>query len=353
MQTNEGNKRRSLTPDELSILCEQIALILSSGLPLHDGVEALCDNYKGTRYEAGFKLLNDTVVETGSLYDGVKKAGLFPMYMVEMTQIGEKTGNLDSVMRRLAAYYEREAKIKKATRSAVVYPLILVVMMALLILVLVTRVLPIFESVFRSMGIAVDSASNQWMALGIGVGKGVLIAAGVAILLLFVFILLVRGEKSHPAKSWIFRVIAPLGRLNEKLCASRFSAAMAMMLKSGYPLDESLKLIGGILGDPYIAQRVELCRAKMEQGASFPDAVEQIGIFEKLHCRMIRVGFQAGQTDAVMEKLSGIYEEEMDDAISNLVSVIEPTLVALMSVIIGAILLSVMLPLLSMMSGIA
>ena len=94
-------------------------------------------------------------------------------------------------------------------------------------------------------------------------------------------------------------------------------------------------------------------RRRMEAGASFPDAVESLGIFETLHSRMIRVGFQAGQTDVVMQRLAEIYEDEVDDAIAHTVSIIEPSLVALMSVVIGAILLAVMLPLLSLMGGMA
>ena len=345
--------KKRIPADELSLLCEQLGMILSSGLPLHDGVEALCDNYKDTRYAEAFAQLNDTVLASGSLYLAVKEAGVFPDYMVEMTQIGEKTGELDSVMKQLAVYYQREAKIRRATTSAVSYPLVLVLMMAALIAVLVARVLPIFENVFRSMGLSMDSASNPLMAVGIGVGKAVLIAAGVAVLLVLAFVLIIRSGRASGAKNWLFHVIAPLSRLRQKMCASRFAAAMAMMLQSGYPLDESMELIAGMLGDPYISQKVQQCRQCMTEGTTFPEAVEKIGLFEKLHCRMIRVGFQAGKTDTVMFKLAAIYEEEMDDAIDRVVSVIEPSLVALMSIIIGAILLSVMLPLLSLMSGIA
>ncbi len=344
--------KKPIPADELSLLCEQLGMILSSGLPLYDGVEALCDNYKDTRYADAFACLNDTVLASGSLYLAVKEAGVFPQYMVEMTQIGEKTGELDSVMKQLAVYYQREAKIRHATTSAVSYPLVLVVMMAALIAVLVACVLPIFENVFRSMGLGMNASSNPLMAVGIGVGKTVLIVAGVAVLLVLVFVLIFRSGHNSNIKNWLFHAIAPLSHMRQKMCASRFAAAMAMMLQSGYPLDESLELIAGMLGDPYITQKVKQCRQGMLDGMPFPEAVEKTGLFEKLHCRMIRVGFQAGKTDNVMFKLAAIYEEEMDESIDRLVSIIEPSLVALLSIIIGAILLSVMLPLLSLMSGI-
>ncbi len=347
----KGVKNAKLSMEELSILCEQIALILRAGLPLHDGVEALADNYKGTRFAPSFETLNQVVLQTGSLYTGLKETAAFPEYLVEMVGIGEKTGELQGVMEQLAEYYEREAKIRRAIQNAITYPLLLIVMMAVLITVLIVQVLPIFEGVMRSMGIGMDSASGAWMNVGIGVGKAVLIVTGILIVLIFVFVLIVKRNGNNFAKNIVFRMIAPLRNLNNKLYASRFAANMAMMLNSGYPLDESLELIGGIISDEEISSRIEKCRKYMQDGMSFPEAIEQIGLFEKLHCRMIKVGFQAGQTDRVMSKLAVIYEEEMDDAINRIVSIIEPSLVALMSIIIGAILLSVMLPLLSVMGS--
>ncbi len=340
-----------LEAEELSILCEQIALILRSGLPLHDGVEALAENYRQTRLAGKLDTLYRSVLNTGSLYQGIVEAGIFPRYMSEMALIGERTGELDSVMEGLSLYYHREAKIKRAVTGAVAYPLILVAIMAVLIVVLIARVLPIFQDVFSSMGI--DAISSPWMSAGVTAGKIVLIAAGALIALTLIVLLAMRLDRTGRFRTRLFRWIAPLRRTEEKISASRFSSVMAMMLRSGFPLTESLRLVGGVVAGKDLAHRVEACNRDVQEGKSFPDALARLGLFEPLHMRMIRVGFQAGQTDAVMARLAEIYEDEVDDAITHAVSVIEPTLVALMSVIIGAILLAVMLPLLSLMGGMA
>ena len=353
MHKPDKAERNRLSPTEVSLLCEQIALILRSGLPLHDGVEAVCRNYGKTRYAAAFERLDKQMLETGSLYEGVKAAGVFPAYMAEMTQIGEKTGELDHVMDDLTLYYEREAAISRAVRNAVTYPLILIGMMAALIALLVGRVLPVFNEVFRSMGIDTASASGRWMTLGITVGRVVMIVACVLIVLALLLMALLRTRAGKRLRTLLGRAVPPVRRLNEKLSASRFAACLAMMLRSGYPLEESLDLIGNVVSDESIAGRVRACSESMAQGTPFADAVEKLGLFDPLHCRMIRVGVQAGQTDQVMSKLAQVYADEADDAISRLVSVIEPSLVALMSIIIGAILLAVMLPLLGIMSGMA
>ena len=350
-QSVRDNRKQQLGEDELAILCEQIALIVRSGLPLHDGVEALSENYRDSRLAAAFQALNQTVLESGSLYLGLQASGVFPTYMVEMANIGERTGELDTVMNGLSLYYQREAKVHRAIVNALTYPLILIAIMATLIIVLITGVLPVFDGVFRNMGL--DAASSPWLAAGVNVGKTVLVLAAVAIALLLLMVVLTRTDKSGRFRRSIVQWIAPLRRISRKMAASRFAAVMGMMLRSGYPLQDSLKLVGNVITDAAVVHALQTCREQLEQGLSFPDAVAALDVFEPLHMRMIRVGFQTGQIDGVMQRLSALYDDEVDDAITHAVSVVEPSLAALMSVIIGAILLAVMLPLLSLMGGMA
>jgi type IV pilus assembly protein PilC len=337
--------------EELSIFCEQLALIQRSGLPLQEGMDALSENYRQTRMAELFETLRQSVLATGSLYRSITDAGVFPLYMREMVLIGERSGEMDTVLEGLAQFYHREAKIRSAVQNAITYPLILITIMAALITVLISQVLPIFEDVFRSMGI--DTSTDPWIGAGLAAGRVVLFVAGGLIVLTLLSLLAVRLDHSGRVRARLFRLIAPLKRIDEKMNASRFASVMSMMLKSGLPLDESLRLIANVVDSDCVGDKVEQCRIQMEQGLSFPDAVDQLGIFEPLHSRMIRLGFQAGQSEAVLARVAVLYEDDVDDSIVRAISIIEPTLVALMSVIIGAILLSVMLPLLSLMGGMA
>ncbi len=337
--------------EELSIFCEQLALIQRSGLPLQEGMDALSENYRQTRMAERFEALRQSVLATGSLYRSITDVGIFPLYMREMVLIGERSGEMDTVLEGLAQYYHREAKIHSAILNAITYPLILITIMAALITVLISQVLPIFEDVFRSMGI--DTSADPWIGAGLTAGRVVLIVAGALIMLTLLSLLAIRLDHSGRFRAHLFHWIAPLKRMEEKINASRFASVMAMMMKSGLPLDESLRLVTNVVDSNDVGDKVEQCRLQMEQGLSFPDAVERLGIFEPLHSRMIRLGFQAGQGETVLAKIATLYEDDVDEAIVRAVSTIEPTLVALMSVIIGAILLSVMLPLLSLMGGMA
>lgn len=344
-------KRAWMTPSEVSLFCQQVELLLQSGIPLHEGMRSLAENYQTTAYRDALNALAEKVDETGSLYEGMRESPLFPVYALEMVRLGERLGELENVCHGLAAYYEREDNIRKAVRNAVTYPLVLIAMMACVIAVLMIRVLPIFQQVLGEMG-EVAREGGGLVGLGMGLGYGVLVALGVLIVLLLGLLVWYRLQRER-AEAFVGKIFPPVRRLRAMLTAARFANIMEMMLRSGFPLAESMELLGSVFPDEESRRKIAVCREALAEGAPFPDAVEKAGIFDPLYSKMVRLGFSAGKTDAVMGKLSQVYETEMDDRIGHLVSLIEPTLVTVLSLIIGAILLAVMLPLASILTAIA
>ncbi|WP_052446670.1 type II secretion system F family protein [Candidatus Soleaferrea massiliensis] len=350
MQENE--KTRTLPAGETALFCAQISLILKSGIPLYDGISTLCESGEDAKARKVFEQITHTVEKTASLYEAVKEAGVFPSYMVNMVRIGEKVGKLDDVMESLYQYYEREAKTKKSIKNAILYPTVLILMMAVVIAILVVQVMPIFTQVFQNLGAEMSAAGTMVMQFGLMAGRIalVLIALIVAVLLV---LFIVSRTKSGSVKLERFSGWFPLTKkLSRKISSARFASVLAMMLSSGYHLEEALELAPGIVSDPATRDKIRECQELMDKGVSFPEALVRIKMFSGVYNKMIRVGFQAGQLDTVMNKLTDIYEEEVDDSISRLVSIIEPTMVAILSVVIGVILLSVMLPLAGIMSSI-
>jgi type IV pilus assembly protein PilC len=179
----------------------------------------------------------------------------------------------------------------------------------------------------------------------------VLVLVGVLIFAALTIALLLRTGKSQAIQAWLDRALPPVRRLNDCLSAGRFAAILSMMLRSGYPLEEALPLIEDAMQNRRARSKIATCRARMAEGATPPVSIEASGLFDPLHNKMVHIAFLAGQADGAMEKLSDLYQERMDTSISRLVAMIEPTLVILLSVIIGAILLSVMLPMISIISS--
>jgi type IV pilus assembly protein PilC len=348
----ENTTQKTLPPDETALFCEQVAMVLKAGIPLGDGMETLARSYAGSRYGARFESMRDELERRGTFSEALAAAGIFPSYLLAMMRIGERSGKLDEVMASLANYYQWEAQIKSSVKSAILYPSVLVMMLAVVIAILVISVLPVFQRVFDSLGLAANSSASAAMQIGVGVGKGMLILVGVFAVALIAFGILLRTNKRESVLAFLSKLLPPVRRVNARLSTARYASALSMMLSAGYPVEDAMQLAPSVVADEKHRRQAERAREHLLSGGSFADAAEKSGLFEPMHEKMIRFGTAAGKLDAVMDKLSGIYMTEADDAIHNVIAMIEPTLVAVLSIVIGGILLSVMLPLLSVLSAV-
>ena len=343
--------KKSITSAELSSFCSQVALILSAGLPLYDGMETLAETTKGSEYADWYANVSRGVNETGSLYEALKRDDRWPTYLVEMTGIGEQTGQLENVMNGLAEYYGREERIRTSVISAVTYPLVLGVMLVLIVLIMLWKVLPVFQRVLNSMGMQMTRSGSALMNLGSTIGYVVLALVGLVVLAVVICAILMKTSLRDSVMAFLRKLFPPIRTLSMKLSSSRVASVLSMMLSSGFPTGEALRLMPSILSDAEAGDRVKGISQSLDSGMSFADAMEQSKLFEGLHNRMIRMGVAAGREDQVMNKIAGLYEEQVESGISQLVAIIEPTLIALLSIVIGAILLSVMLPMAGILSS--
>ncbi len=348
----KNERIKTLPANETALFCEQIAMVLKAGIPLYDGMETLAESYRDSRYGERFEQIYASLVKSGSLSDAVSNAGIFPRYMCAMVGIGERTGKLDEVMGALASYYHWEAQVRGAVKNAILYPVVLVLMLAVVIAILVVSVLPVFNRVFESLGVTAGSASASAMRIGMSVGGVVLVLIGLILVALVVVLLLLRSRQRTKVFDWLCRVIPPIGKAAQKLSAGRFCSVLSMMFTAGYNLDAAMELAVTVVDDARYASKIENCAGLMQGGMPIAQAMSESKLFDSMHDKMVRFGAAAGQLPGVMERLKEAYMQEADDSISQLVSLIEPTLVTILSIVIGGILLSVMLPLLSILSAI-
>ena len=336
---------KQLSAAELSNFCGQVALILEAGLPLYDGMETLAGADSASAHADFYQAASRGVTETGSLYEALKKDGRWPEYLVEMTGIGERAGQLEKVMRGLEAYYAREDRIRSAVSSAVTYPLVLGGMLVVIVLILLWRVLPVFRRVLSGMGVGLSDSGSAMMRIGAAVGWIVLVAVLLAAVGVIAAVVLLRTGHREKVMSLLERFFPAVARLNRKLAASRIAGVLSMMLSGGFPMEEALSMTESVLGDnPEARAKTEKLHQALEEGKTFADAVAQSAVFDPLHESMVRMGSATGREDQVLSRLAVLYEEQAEEDITRLVSIIEPTLIAILAVVIGAVLLSVMLP---------
>ena len=345
------NNKKGLSAAELSNFCGQVALILEAGLPLYDGMETLAGADKDSANADMYVSASNGVTESGSLYSALKEDGRWPEYLVEMVGIGERSGQLEKVMRGLESYYAREDRIHSSVVSAVTYPLVLGIMLVLIVLILLWRVLPVFRRVLSSMGVGTSAVGGALMGVGTTIGWIALVVVGLAILAVLVGVVLLRTGAKESVLNVVRKLFPPIKRLSMKLSSSRVASVLSMMLSSGFPTGEAFRLMPTVISDGEAAAKVQGIRTELDEGQSFADAISHSKLFDGLQDRMIRMGVAAGREDQVMASIATQYEEQVEDGISQLVAIIEPTLIAVLSIVIGAILLSVMLPMAGMLSS--
>lgn len=339
-------KTKTLPSEEIGLFCDQVAMVLKAGIPLHDALETLCESYAGTPYGPCFAQVYERLLATGTLYDAVGDEGMFPAYMRGMVRIGEMTGRLEDVMEALSVYYAREARVRESIRSAVSYPTVLILLMGVVIAVLLVSVMPVFSRVYASLGAELGGSGAS---TGLALGRVVLGVIAVVLLALLGLFFALRTSYRENVLRLLKRCIPSVRRVDDAIFASRFASVISTMLLSGCDLDQAVEMSMQVVS-PDRLPAIRACAQAMAEGRPFPEAVHTAGIFQPIHEKMIAVGQQSGRLDTVMRRLSALYEQEADTAMQTLVSAIEPTLVALLCVAIGGILLSVMLPLLSILS---
>lgn len=345
-------KRKQLSNQEMAAFCDQIAMVLNAGIAPMEGVSIMLED---TRSEEGKEILRsivDMCDEGESFYNSVEQTGVFPKYALDMIKIGEQSGKLEEVMRSLAFHYTREENIRRGIKNAVTYPLMIVTMMLVVILVLIIKVLPIFNDVFAQLGTEMTGFSRTLMNVGSAISRYSIVFVAllaVIVILYFVFSKTSWGRKKFTG--FLSKFFATRG-LYEKIASGRLASGLSLTINAGLDMDEGLSLVESLVDNSDLQKKIEKCREQMNEGVSLSDALCENEIFSNMYARMINVGFKTGSVDTVLKKIADGYEEEVDERMSNLISVLEPTLVIILSVIVCMILLSVMLPLMAVMSSI-
>lgn len=343
---------QKLSNQELFQFCEQLSMILRSGISSAEGLEILYEDSGSDESRNILSALSKGLEETGYLSKAFAQTELFPESMISYVKVGEETGCLEEVMNTLADHYQQEMEIASQIRSAVTYPLLMLGMMGAVIILLLVKVLPVFQQVFRQMGMEMNGISSWLLDAGHVISRyGAAFLLGTLLLIAAVLFFLL-----HPkGKKLLSRGLNHIPRLCEisaSMDYGRLSHGMALGLKSGLDPETSMTFARTLVQTPRIMASLDKAEQELKEGALFSQAITQSGLFGGMEARMISIGFQTGHGDEVMLRLADRYRENSLTLMEKAVTVIEPTIVILLSLMVGMILLSVMMPLLGILSEI-
>lgn len=346
-------KRLEWSNLQISDFCQELSLLLHAGVGTGAGMALLSEEEPDRDCKKILGQMAHRLENGAALSDALREAGCFPACVTGMVKVGEHAGRTEEALAALSRYYEERGTMDRRMRSALTYPAVLLLLMMAVIVILLTRVLPVFEQVYSSLGGALTGLAGGLLILGKGLDAVmpilcvILIMAAAALALFAVCCRMRTGVLGLWRRTWGDRGI--LRRWNN----AHFAQALSMGMRSGLPAQEAVELATDLLSDvPEAVKRCRLCQDRLTEGESLSKAMGEAGLLAPAACRLLTLGLQGGSGDEVMEDIARRMSEEAQMELESSVSKVEPALVLITSILVGAILLSVMLPLMHIMTAI-
>lgn len=335
-----------VTPKELQIFTRQLATMIDAGLPLVQCIDILANQCENQIFQTKLFQVKAAVEQGSSFSDALRKhPKIFDELYVNLVGAGEVGGILDTILNRLAQYIEKAVKLKRQLKSALIYPVAILVVAIGVIAVMLGKVIPTFEAMYKNfegaklpkptlvvIGISNSFINMWWLWLLIVVGLATLITLGV---------------RTARGRQVLDRVIlrAPImGPVMRKIIVARFTRTLGTLLTSGVPILDALDICAKTSGNVVVAGAIQHTRAKISEGQDMAGPLGETGVFPSMVTQMIGVGEQTGAMDQMLQKIADFYEDEVDVAVAGMTALIEPVMMAFLGVVVGGLIIAMYLP---------
>ncbi len=341
-------KLKKLDLEQTAYFCEQLGLMVNTGLQLDHGLEILAEDIDKGNVRELCIFLSDRIAMGDTLAVAMKESKVFPSYVEKMVDIGCVTGKLDDVLKGLSEYYENRAEMQRSVKYAVFHPAMLLLMMTIVVIVLVVKIIPMFADIFAQFDSSIGNTVTDAVSLAYAVGQGVLIALAAIIVLLAVVLFVPPVKKALLS----FLSVFPLTKgISRRFAQAKLTDAMSLMITSGLDPEEAITYTLDLVTDRKLKKQLLDCQQRVQNGEYFADAVCEAGVLPKIYSRSLRIAYTSGSFDAVWKKISRRMDEAAQRTLTNLVSLVEPAMIVVLAVMIGSVLLTIMLPLMNIMSA--
>lgn len=340
----QAKKHKKLSSRQLSELSKSLSTLLASGVSIVRALEIVADE-EGLSPSARALYMNILLdLRKGvSLSEAMEQQQCFPELMLGMIRSGEGSGNIDAVMDRLALHYERESRLKQQVRSAMTYPVVLLVMCIFVVIVIVTFILPQFEELFAEME-SLPAITEMLM----GASHFLVNQWYVALLVLFVVGIVIRIvskiDKIRHTLDYIKVHMPVIGKLNKVIYTARFARTLSSLYSSGMPIAQALQTAGGTVGNLYVERQFEKVVTMVRSGIPLSQSLKEVDGFLRKLSSTILVGEESGRLDVMLDSIAVTMEQEAEEATKRLVTLLEPVLICVMALLVGFIMIAVMLP---------
>jgi len=339
---------------DVVVFARQFATMINAGLPIIQCLDLLGEEEKNRTFAKIIKTIKEDIEGGSSLTDALNKyPDVFDELFVNLITAGEAGGILDVILNRLSAYMEKAIALKRKVKGAMTYPATVLIVAIAVVILLLYKVVPVFEEMFSSMGSALPGPTQLLVDLSRSVQNNILYILGFTVLIVFAFR---RYYKTRWGRLQVDRFVLTLpvfGILLKKVAVAKFSRTLSTMMSSGVPILDGLEIVSKTAGNKIIENALMNTRKSISEGRTIAAPLSEADVFPSMVVSMIAVGENTGALDAMLEKIADFYDSEVDAAVSALTSLLEPIMMVFLGGIVGGMIVALYLPIFSMAGAVA
>lgn len=353
-QYEKQARRKKIKLDQLTVFTQQLSSMLEAGLPLVSALEALQDQTEDPVFQIIIRNVRLDVSSGTAFSEAVMKyPNAFPNLFISMVEAGEASGGLASILGKVAVYFEDTVKLFKKVKSAMTYPIAVILLAIALVQVLLIFVIPVFADMFSSFGKELPKPTQLLISTSNFMKAYILYILVGLVVLWNVIKRVVKTPKGRRAKDVFFSKVPILGDLIQKISLSRFCRTYAILLRSGVPILRTLEIVSNASGNTFIERACKEISKNISQGGQLSETVAEIPYFPPTVKHMARAGEQTGNVDGMMGKIADFYDAEIETTVDALTSLMEPALIVFLGVVIGSIVMAMFLPIFNLAGAVS
>ncbi|MDU2063515.1 MAG: type II secretion system F family protein [Sporomusaceae bacterium] len=337
---------------DLAVFCRQLSTMMNAGVPMERCLNILAEQTTKSSLKTAVQDVYKKIREGEALSVALKNhSEVFPTIMIHMVEAGEVGGVLDIVLVRLAAHFEKEHKLNQKVKSAMTYPAAVLTIALIVVTFILTFVFPTFMEMFKNMKTELPLLTRVLLAASAFIRENLL---ALALLVVGSAFLLVQFYQRPTARRFIdgaFFRIPVIGGLIQKVAVARFSRTLSTLIKGGVPILAALEVVKRTLGNLVMVEALDKAQSNVAEGMGLAYTLQESKVFTPMVVQMIAIGEESGATDEMLEKIADFYDDDVDDLVSRLSSLMEPALILFLGLTIGTIIAAVMLPLFDVMTS--
>ena len=337
-------KEKSIKSKELRVMCSQMSILLESGAGIDNILEAILEQQK-KKYKENLSLAVRNIKKGYSIENSFRSSDLFSEFFYNMIKCGENSGRLSNVLKDMSNYYERDYRVKSKLKSIMIYPTILLIMMIVALIFIMYAVIPNFALVFESNNIKPPLFSYLVITTMMFFKEYINILIPVIIIIISLLCIAIKSNENNIEKFDRIKSTFPILK-NYYLMSvtAAFSRNMYLMLKSGIPLVEAIKISSDITGNIYIQKKLEISIRYINKGNGISKSIDLAGIFPKIFISMLKNGEKSGNIEKSFQYINNFFENELDIMTDRIVRLIEPAMTIIMGFVIGALIIAIVMP---------